>query len=773
MSSPRLRRPGVLVLAYTVTLFGSALLLFTVEPMFAKLVLPLVGGTPSVWNAAVLFYQAILLAGYAFAHVTTRWLGLRRQALLQCAIVLIPLAVLPFHLPAGWSPPTAGNPLVWLLVLLTVAVGLPFFVISTTSPLLQRWFGGTGHAHADDPYFLYRASNLGSMIGLLAYPLVVEPTFTLATQADLWRWAYLIFAALVMVCAVLLWRASRQTPDTDTGIAIARNTESRRSDTAVGGSTEPQQTDPAEVPITSPQRSNLPVTWGQRLRWVALTAIPALWMLAVTSYLTTDIAPIPLLWVIPLAVYLLSFIIVFAPKPLLSHERLLKWWPAMAVMLTILISLPTARPIWLVLLLSLGTFLGGAMLCHGAVARDRPVVEHLTEFYLWIALGGVTGGALSVFVAPVLFSGYTEYPLAIIATCLLLPTTPGAGWRTRWNVAVPGALLVLVTVLALGMRALGNTSADVYAPVVVGIPALACYQFARRDRALGLGLAAILVGSALPWATPNTVLFATRDFFGTHRVILDNNGTIHTFMDGSTVHGAQFVDSRRDMPIGYYAQSGPLGDLFTALHGRDASWSVATVGLGTGTMACYARPAQNWTFFEINPTVLQIATDPSLFTYLHDCLPASPHVVIGDGRLSLAQVGDHSYNLIVLDAFGSDHIPVHLLTREALQLDLAKLTSDGVIAVHISNRYVDLTPVLASLSKDAGLVGYERYEQTVSDADKQLGILPSRWVVLARNNASLGGLPSASGWAPITAPPGFRVWTDDFSDVLSVLKWSS
>jgi hypothetical protein len=744
---------------FTICLFASAFLLFLVEPMVAKMVLPLVGGTSAVWATSVLFFQTVLLIGYGYSHWLAMRLQWRWQALLHGLLLLTPLLVLPIHLIPGWDPPTSGSPVLWLVLLLAVTVGLPFLVLSTTSPLIQHWFSRTGHAHAQDPYFLYRASNLGSALGLLSYPALIEPHLGLHAQADLWRAGYIAFLVLSVLClAAVAWSRSLSeipAPPTPT------------------------------LPLTGEGEATGEgaITWRRRLRWVALAAVPSTWMLAVTSYFTTVIRPIPLLWVIPLALYLFSFAVVFARKPLVSRYWLNRLFPFYALPLLGMVLLGGSGPLYLLAVLHFGAFFLGALLCHGELAADRPSATHLTEFYWWLAVGGATGGLLTALVAPLVFNDFLEYPLAIIGAALLRPALARGG-NSRSRLAdfwLPGAMLAgLLAVVGL-MSLTGvlgklnqvtltsaTTASDLLRVLVVfAIPAAISAAFSWRPIRFGLATAAMLLLALVPLGS-QTVIFQQRDFYGVHKVVTDPAGTSHVLIDGGTIHGLQLLDpQKRDQPAAYYSSSGPLGDLFAAEQPVDASWSMAVIGLGAGAMACYAQPQQSWTFYEIDPVIAQIARDPSLFTYLRDCTPQAG-IVLGDGRLTIARAPDHSYDLIVLDAFGSDSVPVHLITREAIQLYLSKLRPGGVLLFNISNKYVDLASVLAGEAANLSLVGYQRADTVVTTDQAAAGKFPSAWLVMARSAENLGGIDLKPGWRVLQGNPNQPVWTDDFSDVLTV-----
>ncbi len=754
---------------YTVTIFVSAALLFLIQPMFARMILPFLGGSPAVWNTAMVFYQTMLLAGYAYAHLTISRLGARRQAAVHVAVMLLPLLALPIAVPGGWAPPTDSSPVPWLLALLFVAVGLPYFVVSASSPLLQAWFAAGG-SKAGNPYALYAASNLGSMLGLLGYPALVEPRLRLAEQSLLWSGGYLLLLALTAGCAALLWRAPREA--------------------ATIGS-------PAATPEPPP-------AWRRRLRWILLAMAPSSLLLSVTSYISADIAAIPLLWVWPLAIYLLTFTLVFANRPPLPHWIMVRALPIVLLPLLITILAGATQPLELLIPLHLITFFVAAMVCHGELAADRPGPARLTEFYLLLSLGGALGGMANALLAPQIFNAVLEYPLTLALCGFLLPAglvvarardkagsdeertavpeasaaSPAAlgisaTARNRrpsaasLDLLLPAGLGLLTVALIMAGQALSLRGPAGIA-IMLGLPALICFSFSRRPLRFGLGLAALLAASALYTRGNEQVLYAERTFFGVHRVFLDGGSQTHVLAHGNTKHGAQSLEpERRHEPLTYYTRSGPLGQIF-AERGGQPGLRVGAVGLGVATIACYAQPGQSWTFYEIDPAVARIARDPALFTFLRDCLPDAP-IVLGDARLSLATT-EGQYDLLILDAYSSDAIPIHLITREALGLYLERLAPDGVLTFHISNQHLDLEPVLADLAADAGLTALVRNDQVLTQAEWEAGKAPSVWVLLARPSADLGALAADPRWQPARRVAGARLWTDDFSSLLSVLR---
>ncbi|HEX2179738.1 MAG TPA: fused MFS/spermidine synthase [Actinomycetota bacterium] len=732
------KRRSIAVLAlYVVTLFTGSALLFLVQPMFAKMVLPLLGGTPAVWATSMVFFQAVLLAGYAYAHWSVARFGIRRQALIHMPLVLLPLLLLPISVPTGWTPPEE-RPVFWLLWLLTFALGLPFFVLSTSAPLLQRWFSSSGHPSGKDPYFLYAASNAGSMLALLAYPFLMEPSLPLADQTQVWAIGYGVLAAGTIACALVTRRG---------------------------------RAEEAEVAADTAEDASVPKpTTARRLRWVALAFVPSSFMLAVTTYISTDIAAIPLLWVVPLALYLLTFIIVFSssrPFPLVWATRV----QAIVFITLVLVMLldDDNLPRRVVLGLPLLALLLASLLCHAQLAADRPPPKHLTEFYLWIAVGGVLGGIFTALVAPVVFDSLVEYPLAIVLACMLMPTLSEKKVSARreriFLVVIPAAFLLVTVLLILGAQQMLPTIGRI---VALTVALSLCALLVTRPLRFGLALGAVMIGAFLA-TNRSPVLYSERTFFGVQQVLGDEGGRFHRLMHGTTLHGIQSTDPNlKTEPLSYYHRDSPVGQVLQELPVSESP-RIGVIGLGTGSLACYASPDQQWTFFEIDPEMERIARNPRLFSFLSDC-PGRHDVVIGDARLSLEDVPDGRFGVLVVDAFNSDSIPVHLLTREAMELYLSKLTPGGVVVVHISNRYLDLRPVVGNLSYDLGLVSLFRSNpQTLEQT--AMGRSASDWVVIGRSLGDLGPLAADSRWISLVAEPGARVWTDDFSDVFSVFRW--
>lgn len=740
------RSQSISIVIFSVTLFLSAALLFLVEPMFAKMALPLLGGSAAVWTTCLVFFQVMLLAGYAYAHGLMKLVGFRGQVAVHAGVLLIAVLMLPVHVPSGWTPPSEPDPVWWLLRLLIVAVGLPFFALSATTPILQKWFARSGHAAAGDPYFLYAASNSGSMLGLLIYPFLLEPLLRLSEQSRVWTGFYALFLLLAGGCILWVWRISREEL--------------------------PQQD--AEIQ-RGPAAKTENLTRRQRMRWVAFAFVPSSLMLGVTSALTTDIPAIPLFWVLPLALYLLSFVLVFARKPRLSRVWLIRRTPFLILAAALPMCLKSILPFALYLLIELAALFVAALVCHGELARSRPDPAHLTEFYLWVSVGGVLGGAFNALLAPAIFPGVAEFPIALVLAAMLCPPRAEIEESSRargLDYFLPMVLGLAVATGILILQAKNVPPGKIYNLVIFAPAALGCLGFGRRPRRFALGLAALILASQLYSGPYGHVLHSERSFFGIYHVANDTEKNCRILLHGSTVHGVQSLDPRLARePQAYYARSGPIGQVFRALEGNPVENDVAVIGLGAGAMACYQQPGQHFTFFEIDPTVLRIAQDPRYFTYLSDC-GASVQMELGDARRSMRSTANHSYGIIVLDAFSGDSIPTHLLTREALALYLSKLAPHGVIAFHISNRYLDLHGVLAGLAHDAGLVCLSNTDAQVSEKESREGKFASWWVVMARNSSDLEALGSDPRWKVLIPAAHARVWTDDFSNIVSILKFN-
>jgi hypothetical protein len=746
---------------FSLTLFLSAGLLFIVELMIAKMILPLLGGTPSVWNTCMMFFQVVLLAGYGYAHISGTKAGVSRQIIIHLAILLAACIVLPVAIPRQWAPSAESNPIGGMLLLLLISVGPPFFVLSATAPLLQQWFARTGHPSAGDPYFLYSASNLGSMLALISYPTWIEPHFRLAEQGRSWSLGYVVLLALTLLCAIA--------------------TKKYRSVCPPGGK------ETGVNPAGECAGEDSPPTYAERGRWILLAFVPSSLMLGVTTFLSTDVAAIPLFWVIPLSLYLLSFIIVFARVPVMVHSASVLLLPFSIIALIFMNFSDIDIPKWVSFILHLVNFFLYCMVCHGEIARTRPATKHLTEFYLLLSFGGMLGGVFNSLIAPVVFTAVFEYPLILILGAILLPVGNKKSARTSrlWMdvllyVGVPLALVLLTQWSSASGHVVSETlswlpdllhikPSTIDMVVSYGLPALVCcgLLFLRKPFLFGIGVAALMMTLVVSKDLKRDIVHRERSFFGVLTVTRDADGSFMNLSHGTTLHGKQWLDpSKRPEPVSYYHREGPVGEVFSEFSGRKKKMRIAVTGLGTGSLAAYAGPGQEIDFYEIDPAVKRISTLPAFFSFLRDCR-AKWKVILGDARLTMEKAPPDHYGIIILDAFSSDSIPVHLLTKEAVNLYFSKLNRNGVLLIHITNRYVNLAPVLAKLADENGFSDRLRDD----DADSEIGKDGSTWVLLARNENDLGGISRNDDWTKIEPRNTAAAWTDDFSNILSVFKW--
>jgi SAM-dependent methyltransferase len=743
VASPNLRSGALPTLPlHCVALFLGSFLLFAIQPMFTKMILPLLGGTPAVWNTAVMFFQGMLLGGYLYAHLLSRLDKVRWQVLIHASVLIVGLLFLPVHLAWPEAPSGGTHPVAWLVALLTLSIGLPFFAVSATAPLLQRWFSRSGHPHASDPYFLYVSSNIGGLAALLAYPVVIEPLLGLSVQSRAWTAGYALLALTITLCAISL-RALRGSEATLAAV-------------------------PAPQPGEAASALSDEITWSTRAHWLSLSFVPSALLLAVTLHISTDVASVPFLWVVPLSLYMLTFIIVFARRPILKH----KWMLVIQIPLYALIAIYfTKLELLPMFALDLAVLFVTAMVCHGELVRLRPAASRLTEFYLWMSFGGLLGGIFCVLVAPLLFNSVLEYPLILVVACIVRPGFTSGGWRRSLLDGLLPAAVALTYSFAEGfLDSEALSRLGVAGPILAYVAVAAAFlAFRHRPLRLALSFAAILFGGILVADGASNRFFRQRSFFGVYTVTRDPGGNIHSLYHGNIVHGDQYMnEAMARVPTSYYNREGPLGQVFEGMIAVRPLKHVGCIGLGTGTTACYQEPGQAMTFFEVDPAMERIARDPALFRYLELAKP-DVNVVLGDGRQSISRVADGTFDLIVLDAFSSDAIPVHLLTREALALYMRKLAPGGIVLFHISNRYVNLEPVLANLVADAGLNALvEDYEP--SEDTKGRG-WRSTWVAVARDSGDLAIFNEDDGWRSLEPDPAVGLWTDDYSNMFRTLIW--
>ena len=728
-------------LLFLIAAFLSSGLLFVVEPLAAKLILPTFGGTAQVWNAAMLFFQTVLLLGYLYAHLSAtkmspgiaRWLHL---GVLCLALVALPISIhnSVFQKVTDLAA-NGGPPLPLVLTGLAGLIGLPFFALSANSSTLQRWYSLSGQRDSAQPWFLYAAGNVGSMLALLAYPTVIEPNLTLSAQGRWWTVGFVVLIVLLAACAVV----SRNTGPIIEPVVIP--------ETEAGVPAVDESVEPVKQPA-APDRK-------QKVLWLALSAVPSSLLLGVTTFVSSNIAPIPMLWVIPLALYLLTFILVFAKHPKTPLNLLGRIYPIVLTPLALIIVLqstaPYLAPIHLIV------FFIAAWMCHSRLALSKPSAEHLTEFFFYISLGGVLGGVFNTIVAPIAFNTLAEYPVALVGAALLVPFRHGNGPKVGLDAGYAGAIALSMILLVFFARLLHIPSGPLLTFVTIGVPAILCFLAVDSPTRFGFAIAsAFLVAEALHVGSDGQVPLTARSFFGVHRIVLMNGGRRHKLLNGNTIHGVQDLD-HPDTPLTYYYPKSPIGQVMAAVHPRTAAF----VGLGVGSLASYGRPGDEYTYYEIDPVVKQIATDPHWFTFLSRS-KAKVDIRLGDARLELSRAKE-SYDLIVLDAFSSDAIPIHLLTEEAIRMYLSHLNPHGILAFHISNRYLDLAPILNAASHDLGLIGYEETDAPDPD-DAAAGAQQSDWVVMARNKADFGTLKLS--WWDDFYPTTVKAWTDDYSNVL-------
>lgn len=794
-----LRYPAGVIALYGFTIFLSAALLFMVQPMIARMVLPRLGGSPSVWNACMLFFQTLLLLAYGYAHVATERLGPRRQGLGHIVVVVAAFALLPVALPAG-SP--GSWPMAWLLMNLAIACAGPFFLLATTSPLLQRWLADTRHPLASNPYVLYIASNAGSLIGLIAYPLVVEPVMTLTEQSALASWGLLVVGGLHLLC---VWMLRRSAPPLPAGPAPRAASSARPGKGGVKAGVRPAR---GEAVGAAPAAKGREV-WRERLVWGVLSFIPSSLLLGVTQHLSTDIVAMPLLWVVPLALYLVTFMLAFGSRGPAMVAPLARLFAISACSIALIMVIEARKPVAVVVLFHILTFFLGALLCHARLSAAKPEASRLTEFYLVMAVGGVLGGLFNAIVAPVVFVDVFEYPLALV---LVAAVRPGAGRRPGVLDGVIPALvaayIVAVNTLVIDPVRTGYIAAGALAG---GVPAVSAFLCSVRRVGFAATLAVVLAATFVYPRGFRERLYSERTFFGVYRVARTMDGSAISLLHGTTIHGEQPLRDGERQPIAstYYHPRSPIGRIFEAGRGDPRFRRVGLVGMGVGSLAAYAEEGARLTFHEIDPAIVRIASDPALFTYLSESA-GEWDVKLGDGRRTMEDVPDGTYGVIVLDAFTSDAIPVHLMTVEAFELYKRKLAPGGLLAVHISNRYLDLRPIVTGAARRTSMAlfacnhgfpdefngriaelaeglsrslasGGEEASRVIADEIQALererdGLARERlqasvWMVLCKRAEDFSPPEGEPRFMRLLPRPEAPYWTDDYSNILSTFRW--
>ena len=719
--------PSSLAVVFTLTILLSALLLFFVQPLYTRMVLPQIGGAAAVWTTAMLFFQAVLILGYAYAHLSSRHLAPRVQLLLHVGLLILALAFLPLAIPHDLSYDATRPVITQTLWLYALGVGLPFAVLSANAPLIQSWFGRTGAAGASDPYFLYAASNLGSFIALLGFPLVAEPLFGVSNISIGWSLGFVVLIPLIALC----------------GMAAIK-----------GG---------AAMTEVAPQAGAADrVSLARLAQWAFLAFLPSSLMLCVTTKISTDVGSFPLVWVVPLALYLLTFVLVFSARSPLTADRLRLVFP---LALAVLIYFCTVRGLTLSNFAALlGAFFVASLLAHRLLYDARPGTRHLTLFYVTMSVGGALGGLFNSIIAPIAFDRVAEFPITVGLLALLLIRPHGVAPPVR-HVAI-GLMLgcAALTVLYGPVPGMGELSVRTRMLLAL-LPFLGCAVAMRRS-----GIVPATVGLALILPVflvgPQGAILTDRSFFGVH--LVRDTDTMRIYSNGTTQHGGQRLADfgTRPRPISYYHPDGLLAEVLVARQDAGAT-RIGIVGLGTGALSCYARPGEDWHFYEIDQKVVDIALDPALFTYMSQCAPDT-QIHLGDARIVLAQQEAPGFDVLVIDAYSSDAVPVHLTTVEALELYLSRINPNGILVFHISNRFYDLSLPLARAAAELGLATRYRHRTTAELTDAPYD-LPSVVMILARSEADLGRFATDPKWvAPAAAD--FPLWTDDHANVLSALR---
>jgi len=734
----------LVLVVYTSAIFVSALLLFSVQPLFTKMVLPRLGGSPAVWSVAMVFFQSLLLAGYAYAHLLMQIKNRAIPVAVHLVLLVAAMLALPLSIATWWGEAPGSGFAFWLLGLFAVSIGLPFFALAANNPLLQAWFVRTGHPAGPDPYFLYASSNIGSFLALLSYPVLLEPMFSLRTQNLMWTAGYGLLFLLIAGCGALLLRSPAR--------AMAD-----------------LQTEKTSVP---------PPAWSLRARWVFLAAVPSGLLIAVTAHVSTDVAAAPLLWVLPLSLYLLTWVLVFQSRPLLPHRWMLFAQPVAIAGDITLLAIGGEQNLLLTLGGHLLCFFVIAMACHGELARTRPAAKYLTGFYVALSFGGMVGGLFAGLIAPFAFSWVAEYPilialaalcrpfdgkerlpqltrlywllLAAIAVALIAPTYDASGkvwsWLEEHRVWVAGSVGALAALLALGLNA---SRWKIFATAVVALALIRLYP------------------------SDDGRVETVRSFFGVHKIVVTPSGQYHVLMHGTTIHGAQkylnddgTAVAGRPEPITYYHKDGGIGQAITAVRERKgAPLHVAVIGVGSGTLTCASEPGESWTFFEIDQTMVDTARDPKYFSYIQSCAP-DLKPVIGDARLTFAREPAGVYDMIIVDAYSSDAIPIHLATAEAMKIYKDKLAPQGVVVMHVSNRHLELESVVVGIAEANDLKSWVYNEDSGRDDEY---VFATDVVVSAREEADVGQLASSDKWAETEPTENQRVWTDDYSNILGAV----
>ncbi len=733
---------------FTGTLFLSAMLLFSIQPYFSKLVLPRLGGSPGVWSVAMVFFQSVLLLGYAYAHLLTRCFSTLQAIAIHALVLVAAFAFLPLGIADGWHSAPAQHQEFWLLGLFGISIGLPFFAVAANAPLLQAWFSRTGHEHAADPYFLYGASNVGSFASLYLYILVLEPALALGTQSWLWTAGYGLLVLAILWCAAAVLQKPR--PAMEAQRAIADDDTAQTSDQAI------------------PAR--------QILVYLGLAAVPSALTIAVTAHITVDVASAPFMWVVPLSLFLLTFVLTFRSRSLIPLSALTAILPWTAIAAAAVILLPTLLPLWVELSVNLLAFFIAVLYCHARLYQLRPPASQLTAFYLWMSVGGVIGGIFAGILSPNIFDSVTEYPLLMLIVLFLLPFRHGMTAAKLVTsaafAAAVGGLLWMATWLKIVPDIWNHASV---ALTIIGLVTLSAIV-RLKSQAAACKLLFLTVPFFLFLRFDQDIVHMERSFFGVIKVKDTVDSSHRRMVHGTTVHGSISMDAfgpepgtGRPEPLAYYHVTGEMMDTLTAARAVTGGplGRAAVVGLGTGSLLCHRDPAEIWTVYEIDQAVIDVASNPAYFRFVSDCAPDTK-MVLGDARLTLESEPDGQLDYLLIDAFSSDSIPVHLMTREAIALFFSKLSDNGLLALHISNRYLELASVLAAIAdQDGYVIRYAQFDKSKADT-KPDQVFGANVAVLARHEADFGPLLANPRWKEVAAGDT-TAWTDDYSNIIGAI----
>jgi spermidine synthase len=736
------KKGAAMTMIYGATIFLSAFLLFTVQLLIGKVMLPYFGGSPSVWITSMMFYQILLLAGYIYAHVLGTRIRPSLQPILHLSLFIASIVFIHFTIPAERAAGASSSPVMTQLILMSGLVGLPFFVLSATAPLIQRWFFLATPQADQKVYLLYATSNLGSFLALLAYPFIVEPLLNVSDQILIWRVMQVSLFFMFTLCGLAVLNSKK---------AIAKSEHAATIESAT------------------------PIKFERILLWLALAALPSSLSLGVTMTITTDIASIPLVWIIPLALYLLTFVIAFREHAPLSIKVTLPIAISVSMVFLVLELYPPASISIYGLAFALLSFFVTAYVCHRYLFELRPDTCHLTSYYIYMSLGGALGGVFNSVIAPVVFNGAYEFPLALALTLGLLSCHMDRAqiikfWQTR-NFSklqnnffsIEALILAAIASCLLLYFILGSKE---YWIIMLVLTCVSIPLVVVQKKTFALLVTFLAICPIIFHLSNESLIHKERNYFGVIRVI--DVGDLRGFMHGTTNHGTQIKSGNFHLtPITYYNPTSPIADAFRTVQDVHPSANIMVLGLGIGGLSCLTEKTSTLSYIEIDPAVVKLAENKDLFTFVSDCGPKET-MIVGDGRLELAKIPDHSLDLLVMDAFSSDSIPFHLITRDAVKMYLTKMKPDSLIVYHVSNRFFNLFPELAAIARDLNLKTEARFQTAGKLPDSDYNYAPTIYVALSTSQDMLDTLNARnSDWIDISKlPMPEKAWTDDFVNVL-------